>query len=199
MNSTSLEQLIQLRRSVFPERECVVVLLAFLWFPFHTLDLSLIFKSFCGKEKKIKASIPIPSLKRMPFSHHSHSGQFCLHAQDTLEQMIEAAIAKGMIVFSLTEHMPRDRVEDLYPEEVGFSFFFIIIVPVHNPFTFSGICEKRKAKKNHKNFFYFASNNSFSPAPHFYLYPRGKGAWASPRIRCRDASSGVLTRILGLQ
>ncbi|PUU73794.1 polymerase/histidinol phosphatase-like protein [Tuber borchii] len=55
----------------------------------------------------------------MPFSHHSHSGQFCLHAQDTLEQMIEAAIAKGMIVFSLTEHMPRDCVEDLYPEETA--------------------------------------------------------------------------------
>ncbi|KAG0130125.1 polymerase/histidinol phosphatase-like protein [Tuber indicum] len=55
----------------------------------------------------------------MPFSHHSHSGQFCLHARDTLEQMIEAAIAKGMIVFSLTEHMPRDRLEDLYPEEIA--------------------------------------------------------------------------------
>ncbi|KAG0638188.1 polymerase/histidinol phosphatase-like protein [Tuber brumale] len=54
----------------------------------------------------------------MPFSHHSHSGQFCLHAQDTLEQMIQAAIAKGMIVFSLTEHMPRDRLEDRYPEEI---------------------------------------------------------------------------------
>ncbi|CUS10819.1 unnamed protein product [Tuber aestivum] len=55
----------------------------------------------------------------MPFSHHSHSGQFCLHAQDDLEQMILAAIGKGMIVFSLTEHMPRDCLEDLYPEETA--------------------------------------------------------------------------------
>lgn len=59
----------------------------------------------------------------MPFSHHSHSGQFCQHARNTLEEMIQAAIAKGMIVFSLTEHMPRDCLEDLYPEEVC-SFFF---------------------------------------------------------------------------
>ncbi|KAI5837966.1 polymerase/histidinol phosphatase-like protein [Morchella snyderi] len=54
----------------------------------------------------------------MPFSHHSHSGQFCQHAKDTLEEMVQAAIAKGMIVFSLTEHMPRDCLEDLYPEEI---------------------------------------------------------------------------------
>lgn len=62
----------------------------------------------------------------MPFSHHSHSGQFCLHAKDTLEEMVEAAIAKGMIVFSLTEHMPRDCNEDLYPEEVSFAPFLAV-------------------------------------------------------------------------
>ena len=79
----------------------------------------------------------------MPFSHHSHSGQFCLHAQDTLEQMIEAAIAKGMIVFSLTEHMPRDCVEDLYPEEVGSLFF----IPVYSPLLFPAYGKKRKPKR----------------------------------------------------
>ncbi|KAF2092244.1 histidinol-phosphatase [Saccharata proteae CBS 121410] len=52
----------------------------------------------------------------MPFSHHSHSGQFCSHAKGTLEEMIEAAIAKGFHTFALTEHMPRDD-EDMYPEE----------------------------------------------------------------------------------
>ncbi|KAK4989396.1 hypothetical protein LTR50_003272 [Elasticomyces elasticus] len=52
----------------------------------------------------------------MPFSHHSHSGQFCGHAKNTLEEMVQAAIDKGMTTFALTEHMPRD-VEDLYPEE----------------------------------------------------------------------------------
>lgn len=54
----------------------------------------------------------------MPFSHHSHSGQFCPgHAKDSLEDVIQAAISKKMQVFCLTEHMPRHK-EDFYPEEV---------------------------------------------------------------------------------
>ncbi|ERF76784.1 hypothetical protein EPUS_02323 [Endocarpon pusillum Z07020] len=53
----------------------------------------------------------------MPFSHHSHSGQFCPgHARNTLEEMVEAAVAQRMEVFALTEHMPRHD-EDRYPEE----------------------------------------------------------------------------------
>ncbi|KAF2145200.1 uncharacterized protein K452DRAFT_324926 [Aplosporella prunicola CBS 121167] len=52
----------------------------------------------------------------MPFSHHSHSGQFCAHAKGSLEDMIKTAIAKNFETFALTEHMPRDG-EDLYPEE----------------------------------------------------------------------------------
>lgn len=52
----------------------------------------------------------------MPFSHHSHSGQFCAHAKGTLEEMIQAAIAKGFHTFALTEHIPRGD-EDAYPEE----------------------------------------------------------------------------------
>ncbi|KAH8693913.1 Polymerase/histidinol phosphatase-like protein [Talaromyces proteolyticus] len=55
----------------------------------------------------------------MPFSHHSHSGEFCpSHAYNTLEEMIQTAIAKHMEVFCLTEHMPRSD-EDLYPEEIA--------------------------------------------------------------------------------
>ncbi|KAI1977905.1 hypothetical protein LOZ53_003435 [Ophidiomyces ophidiicola] len=55
----------------------------------------------------------------MPFSHHSHSGQFCPgHAKDSLEEVIQTAIAKKMRIFCLSEHMPRHN-EDLYPEEVG--------------------------------------------------------------------------------
>lgn len=57
----------------------------------------------------------------MPFSHHSHSGQFCGHATNTLEEVVQKAIALKMQVFALTEHMPRDQDEDLYPEEVGSS------------------------------------------------------------------------------
>lgn len=60
----------------------------------------------------------VPSIRlNMPFSHHSHSGQFCGHAKDTLEEVVETAISKQMDLYALTEHMPRDD-EDLYPEEV---------------------------------------------------------------------------------
>lgn len=54
----------------------------------------------------------------MPFSHHSHSGQFCPgHAQDSLEDVILSAIQKKFRVFALTEHMPRHE-KDFYPEEI---------------------------------------------------------------------------------
>lgn len=54
----------------------------------------------------------------MPFSHHSHSGEFCPgHAQDSLEDMIKTAISKQFRVFALTEHMPRHD-QDRYPEEI---------------------------------------------------------------------------------
>ena len=63
----------------------------------------------------------------MPFSHHSHSGQFCGHAQNTLREMVERAIEMKMRVFALTEHMPRDQEEDLYPEEVQDSFASVTV------------------------------------------------------------------------
>lgn len=53
----------------------------------------------------------------MPFSHHSHSGQFCGHARNQLEEMVQAAIAKNMRTFCLTEHMFR-YADHFYPEEV---------------------------------------------------------------------------------
>ena len=52
----------------------------------------------------------------MPFSHHSHSGQFCGHAENTLEEVVQTAVSKQMHLYALTEHMPREE-EDLYPEE----------------------------------------------------------------------------------
>lgn len=60
----------------------------------------------------------IISSPTMPFSHHSHSGQFCAHAKNTLEEVIQTAISLGMDTFALTEHIPRDS-QDLYPEEVS--------------------------------------------------------------------------------
>lgn len=58
----------------------------------------------------------------MPFSHHSHSGQFCPgHAVDSLEDCIKTAISKDLHVFCLTEHMPRHDI-DAYPEELEAGF-----------------------------------------------------------------------------
>lgn len=54
----------------------------------------------------------------MPFSHHSHSGQFCKHAAGSLEEVVLEAIRQRFTVFGLTEHVPRYRLQDRYPEEV---------------------------------------------------------------------------------
>lgn len=51
-------------------------------------------------------------------SHHSHSGQYVQHANDTLEECVQAAKDKKFDVFCLTEHMPRSKESDLYPEEI---------------------------------------------------------------------------------
>ncbi|KAJ2875793.1 hypothetical protein GGH93_001318 [Coemansia aciculifera] len=53
----------------------------------------------------------------MPFSFHTHSGQFCRHASGDLESVVKAAISKRMLVLGLSEHIPRSRARDLYPEE----------------------------------------------------------------------------------
>ncbi|KAJ6617085.1 histidinol-phosphatase [Mycena sp. CBHHK59/15] len=53
----------------------------------------------------------------MPHSHHSHSGQFCKHAVGTLEEVVLETIRQGFDVYGLTEHVPRYRTADLYPEE----------------------------------------------------------------------------------
>jgi histidinol-phosphatase (PHP family) len=55
----------------------------------------------------------------MPYSHHSHSGQFCKHATGLLEDVVKEALNQGFEIYGLTEHAPRYRAEDLYPEEVG--------------------------------------------------------------------------------
>ncbi|CAG8747649.1 11121_t:CDS:2, partial [Acaulospora morrowiae] len=53
----------------------------------------------------------------MPFSLHSHSGQFCKHAKGELEEVVQEAIRRKFLVYGLSEHCPRYRVQDLYPEE----------------------------------------------------------------------------------
>lgn len=56
----------------------------------------------------------------MPHSHHSHSGQFCRHAKDSLADVVAEAERKGFTTFGLSEHCPRYREVDLFPEEVRF-------------------------------------------------------------------------------
>ncbi|GAA6058521.1 hypothetical protein JCM10212_006960 [Sporobolomyces blumeae] len=53
----------------------------------------------------------------MTVSHHSHSGEFCLHAKGTLAEVVEEAIRQGFTTFGLSEHVPRYKREHLYPEE----------------------------------------------------------------------------------
>ncbi|KAI8621427.1 Polymerase/histidinol phosphatase-like protein [Chytriomyces sp. MP71] len=54
----------------------------------------------------------------MPISLHSHSGQYCKHAKGTLREVVETAVRLGFVAYGLSEHMPRTRDQDLYPEEV---------------------------------------------------------------------------------
>lgn len=54
----------------------------------------------------------------MPHSHHSHSGQFCSHAKDSLAQVLERAQTLGFTHFHLSEHVPRQNESELYPEEI---------------------------------------------------------------------------------
>jgi histidinol-phosphatase (PHP family) len=49
--------------------------------------------------------------------HGGHSGQYCNHALNTLEEMVQAYIAKGFSWVGLTEHMPPADDALLYPEE----------------------------------------------------------------------------------
>ncbi|KAI9317200.1 Polymerase/histidinol phosphatase-like protein [Dichotomocladium elegans] len=54
----------------------------------------------------------------MPYSFHSHSGQYCKHGYGHLEDVVKEAIRKGFHVYGLTEHMPRFECSELYPEEI---------------------------------------------------------------------------------
>lgn len=52
------------------------------------------------------------------FSYHGgHSSRYCLHAHGNLADVLETAYARGFTHFGLSEHAPRFRVEDLFPEE----------------------------------------------------------------------------------
>jgi len=53
------------------------------------------------------------------FSYHGgHSGEFSRHAAGTLEEVVESAIRAGFSIYGLSEHAPRYRTEDLFPDEL---------------------------------------------------------------------------------
>jgi histidinol-phosphatase (PHP family) len=54
--------------------------------------------------------------------HGGHSGEFCCHAKDTLEEIIKAYIKRGFSWVGITEHMPFSSDEMLYPEEKDAGF-----------------------------------------------------------------------------
>jgi len=59
----------------------------------------------------------IPSPERVSV-HGGHSGQFCDHAEDILEDIIRSYIAHGYTWVGITEHMPPERDEFSYPDEL---------------------------------------------------------------------------------
>jgi len=49
--------------------------------------------------------------------HGAHSGQFCGHASDSLEGIVQAYVEQGFAWVGVTEHMPPDLQDIIYPEE----------------------------------------------------------------------------------
>ena len=49
--------------------------------------------------------------------HGGHSGEFCDHAESTLREMLEAAVAAGYHTFGVSEHAPRSEARFLYAKE----------------------------------------------------------------------------------
>ncbi len=49
--------------------------------------------------------------------HGGHSGQFCLHAKDSLEKIVQAYIRQGFAWAGITEHAPPERPELMYEDQ----------------------------------------------------------------------------------
>lgn len=52
--------------------------------------------------------------------HGGHSGQFCHHATDTLEEIVQSYIRHGFAWVGITEHVPGRTQELLYPDQKAF-------------------------------------------------------------------------------
>lgn len=51
-------------------------------------------------------------------AHGGHSGQFCLHAKDELEAIVQAYIEQGFVWVGITEHMPPLQDQYRYADEI---------------------------------------------------------------------------------
>jgi histidinol-phosphatase (PHP family) len=49
--------------------------------------------------------------------HGGHSGEFCNHAVDSLEEIVKTYVAKGFSWMGITEHMPPIEDRYVYPDE----------------------------------------------------------------------------------
>ncbi|MGD8542419.1 MAG: histidinol-phosphatase [Desulfobacteraceae bacterium] len=61
-------------------------------------------------------STPPPALVSV---HGGHSGEFCQHASDSLEAILEAYTAQGFAWVGITEHMPPAGDRFRYPDEIA--------------------------------------------------------------------------------
>jgi histidinol-phosphatase (PHP family) len=50
--------------------------------------------------------------------HGGHSGEFCDHAEHTLREILEAAVAADYHTFGVSEHIPRSESRFMYEEEL---------------------------------------------------------------------------------
>lgn len=80
-------------------------------------------------------------------SHHSHSGEFCQHAVNTLEEMVLRAIELEFSLFCVSEHMPRYDERHLYPEELESSTSVDDLSSVFQKY----ISEARRLQLKYKN------------------------------------------------
>ena len=62
------------------------------------------------EEQALKSPYPVSI-------HGGHSGQFCGHAKNSLEEIVQVYIAQGYPWVGITEHMPPVSEDFVYPEE----------------------------------------------------------------------------------
>ncbi len=60
---------------------------------------------------------PDPKPAALVSVHGGHSGQFCNHASDALEEIVRAYVDRGFEWVGITEHIPPVSEEFLFPEE----------------------------------------------------------------------------------